>query len=104
MASSAVQLPVVVGPSLTVDQAREIYALGEEAVIFAMLELAGRLRRAEGRGAAVSSPATPSGMRPIYQKPTTSKRRKKPGRKAGHAGSRRPPQRLVLKIGSNRNG
>ena len=49
MASSAVQLPVVVGPSLTVDQAREIYALGEEAVIFAMLELAGRLRDLDRR-------------------------------------------------------
>jgi transposase len=95
MASSTVQLPAVVGPNLTVEEVREIYALGEEAVIFAMLELAGQLRRAEGRGAAVSSPATPSGMRPIYQKPPTTKRRKKPGRKAGHAGSRRPPPERI---------
>jgi transposase len=75
--ASAVQLPVVVGPSLTAEQAREIYARGEEAVIFAMLELAAQLRRAEGRSAAVSSPATPSGMRPIIRS-AHGKRRKKP--------------------------
>jgi len=93
--ASAVQLPVVIGPSLTVEQAREIYARGEEAVIFAMLELAAQLRRAEGLGASVSSPATPSGMRPIHQKPSTAKRRKKPGREAGHEGSRRPPPERI---------
>ena len=32
--ASVVPLPVVIGPSLTVEQAREIYARGEEAVIF----------------------------------------------------------------------
>lgn len=94
MATSILQLPVV-GPSLTVEQIREIYAQGEEAVIFAMLELAAQLRRAEGHSAAVSSPATPSGMRPIHQKPATHKRGKKPGRKAGHEGKRRPPPERI---------
>jgi len=35
------------------------------------------------------SPATPSGMVPIYTKPNTPKRRKKPGAKSGHQGARR---------------
>ena len=30
-------------------------------------------------------------MKPIHQKPNTPRRRKRPGRKAGHEGSRRPP-------------
>jgi len=79
------------GPNLTAEEARAIYARGKEAVVFALLELAAQLRRSHGQCASVSSPATPSGMVPIYQKPNTPKRRKKPGQKAGHAGSRRPP-------------
>ncbi len=35
------------------------------------------------------SPSTPSGMVPIYTKPNTPKRRKKPGAKEGHPGHRR---------------
>jgi transposase len=79
------------GPNLTAEQARAIYAEGEEAVIFALLELAAQLRRSQNQNASVNSPATPSGMKPVYQKPNTPKRRRKPGRKAGHEGSRRPP-------------
>jgi len=39
-------------------------------------------------------PSTPSGMLPIYEKPPTGKRPRKPGRKEGHPGSRRstPPE------------
>jgi transposase len=40
-----------------------------------------------------SSPAplsTPSAMRPVYSKPAARKRRRKPGRKNGHPGARRP--------------
>lgn len=41
------------------------------------------------------SPSTPSGMVPIYTKPNTPKRRKKPGAKKGHPGARRPtPPRI----------
>jgi transposase len=79
------------GPNLTAEQARVIYLRGEEAVVFALLELAAQLRRSQGQCASVSSPATPSGMKPIYQKPDTPRRRKKGGRKVGHKGSRRPP-------------
>jgi transposase len=36
------------------------------------------------------SPTTPSGMRPVYLKPSVSRRCKQPGRKPGHAGACRP--------------
>ena len=41
------------------------------------------------------SPSTPSGMVPIYTKPNTPKRRKKPGARQGHPGHRRKtPERI----------
>jgi transposase len=83
------------GPNLTAREAKAIFAQGEEAVVFALLELAAQLRRSRGECASVSSPATPSGMKPIHQKPNTPKRRKKPGQKAGHEGHRRPPPETV---------
>jgi len=94
-ASRPVPKSLALGPNLTAEEARAIYARGEEAVIFALLELAAQLRRSQGECASVSSPATPSGMRPIYQKANTPQRRKKPGRKAGHEGARRPPPEVV---------
>ncbi len=43
----------------------------------------------------VPSPSTPSGMVPIYAKPNTPKRRKKPGARKGHPGHRREtPERI----------
>jgi transposase len=86
---------ITLGPNLTAEEAQAIFDHGKEAVIFALLELAAQLRRSQGQCASVSSPATPSGMRPIYQKPNTRKRGKKPGRKAGHPGARRPPPEEV---------
>jgi hypothetical protein len=45
--------------------------------------------------AAKVDPATPSGQRPIYTKPTRPQRNGAPGAKVGHAGTRRPtPQRI----------
>ena len=89
---------LAVGPHLTADQAREIFSEGEEVVVFALLEFARRLAAAEGRCASVSSPATPSAMVPVHQKPAAKTRAKKPGRKAGHLGSRRtPPQQIDVR-------
>jgi transposase len=79
-------LKVSLGPELTEDQAREIYRQGEAAVIFALLQQAKML--AEQQSAA-ALPSTPSGMKPPYEKPTAKGRRKRPGRKKGHPGSRR---------------
>jgi transposase len=90
MATAAiVKLDVPLGPQLTREQAERIAEQGEEAVVFALLELAAMLARAEGQRASVSSPATPSGMVPAHLKPAAKKRGKKPGRKPGHPGSRR---------------
>ena len=77
---------------LTEDQARAIYAQGEEAVVFALLAQAKMLaeQQASSAGTSHDTPSTPSGMKPPYEKPTASKRgKKKPGRKEGHPGSRR---------------
>jgi len=93
--ATVLELDVALGPQITAAEARVIFSQGEEAVIFALLELAKGWGRAEGRCASVSSPATPSGMRPVHQKPAIKKRAKKPGRKAGHPGSRRAaPERI----------
>jgi len=75
------------GAGLTEDQAREIYRRGEEATVLALMTLAKQAIASQGSSQA-ASPTTPSGMRPVYTKPST-RRRGKPGRKAGHAGSRR---------------
>jgi transposase len=88
----------LLGPNLTEEQARGIYAQGEEAVVFALLQLAQLLAGRDSLAAATSheTPATPSGMKPPFAKPTASARgKKKPGRKAGHPGSRRAkPERV----------
>ena len=82
---------VPLGPLLTEEQARKIYQQGEEAVVFALLALA---KQAAKPGTS-TSPSTPSAMVPPYQKPTTPSRCKRPGRKAGHVGTRRPiPERI----------
>jgi transposase len=67
-------------------QAKAIFLQGEEAVVFALLDLAKQL--AEARSPSVN-PATPSGMIPTYQKPPAKGRKKSPGAKPGHQGSRR---------------
>jgi transposase len=89
--ATIVKLDVPLGPQLTREQAVRIVSQGREAAIFALLEMAAMLARSEGQRASLSSPATPSGMQPVHQKPATRKRGKKPGRKPGHPGSRRAP-------------
>jgi hypothetical protein len=80
------------GPQLTVEQAHAIFQQGEEATVFALLTLAKKLAEKQGP---VADPSTPSGMKPVYTKPTTQGRRQRPGRKAGHGGSRRPPPVVI---------
>lgn len=102
MQATAEPMPISgLGVNLTEGQAREIYRKGEEAVVFALLQLAKLAGESQGGivpPPALSphtiSPSTPSGMRPIYTKPPTSTRRKRPGRKDGHPGAwRRVPER-----------
>jgi transposase len=83
--------------TLDEEQAREIYAQGPEAVVFALLELTKQLAEQRAAGAAGShqTPSTPSGMKPPYQKPPTKRRKRPPGAKPGHRGWRRsPPERI----------
>ena len=80
-------LEAMLGPQLTAEQARAIYEQGVEATVFALLILAKRLAETQAAGGA--SPTRPSGMTPVYEKPTSRKWRRKAGRKAGHPGSRR---------------
>jgi len=76
---------------LTREEAEAIYALGPEAVIFVLMALAARLAE-QG----ISTPSTPSGMVPVYEKPTVSKRSKTPGAKPGHPGAcRKPPPEIT---------
>jgi transposase len=87
---------ISIGAGLTREQAAAIYAQGEAAVIFALLEFAKQLAQAEGQRNPSTTPSTPSGMVPVYEKPTVPPRRKKrPGARNGHPGSRRErPSRI----------
>ena len=100
MSTLMAEMPL--GAALTEEQAREIYAQGEDAVVWALLAQAQMLAQRQAAQASLSheTPATPSGMKPVYQKPNVaSRRRKKPGRKAGHPGSRRPaPERIDRQV------
>lgn len=96
MPPTAVTIPL--GASLTEEEARAIYAQGEAAVVFALLQQAKMLAEQRALSAATSyaSPSTPSGMKPPYQKPSPPTRgKKKPGRKAGHPGSRRETPAVI---------
>jgi transposase len=90
MTDQTATLEVALGPALTEQQAREIYRQGEEAVVFALLSLAQRVVDPQPSPTPVVTPTTPSAMIPPYLKPKADRRRKRPGRKAGHPGSRRP--------------
>ncbi len=82
---------IPLGTMLTEEQARQIFSQGEEAVVYVILELAKQLAEQKAASAADShqTPSTPSGMKPPYTKPPPKGRKKKPGRKKGHAGTRR---------------
>lgn len=81
--------------------AERLHAFGPEAVGLAMLAASKRIAEQSTtiarlqNGSATPTPFTPSGMRPVYTKPSAPKRHKKPGARAGHPGSRRPtPTRI----------
>jgi transposase len=90
MTDQVATLEAPLGPALTEQQAREIYRQGEEAVVFALLSLARRIAESQPSPTPVVAPTTPSAMIPPYLKPKADGRRKRPGRKVGHPGSRRP--------------
>lgn len=77
------------GPELTEEQAKAIFALGEQAVVFALLAQAKILADRNGDRSAQSrqdDPSCPSGQKAPYEKPEKKGRKKKPGCKPGHEG------------------
>lgn len=72
-------------------QADRVAELGAEAVRLALMAANARLAQLQPQD---TSPSTPSGQVPVYQKPSTPRRRKKPGARNGHVGARRktPPK------------
>ena len=83
--------------TLTEADARRLYGLGPEAVTLVLLATARRVAELEATGSHASTPdpATPSGQVPVYAKPAATKRRKRPGAKPGHSGTRRPrPEKI----------
>lgn len=86
---------------LSEEQARQIVAIGPEAAVFVILELSKQLAEQKAKTAAEShqTPATPSGMKPPYQKSPPKSRKRRPGAKKGHPGSRRKtPERIDRQI------
>ncbi len=82
--------------TLSQTQVDRLAALGPEAVRLALLAANARLAQLQ---AASPSPATPSGMIPVHEKPAVKRRRKKPGAKDGHAGTRRKtPAKIDAKV------
>ena len=86
-------LDVLRNGALNEEQAQTIYKQGQEAVVFALLELTKRLaeQQAAAAGHSHQTPSTPSGMKPPYQKPSAKQRKRRPGAKPGHSGTRRKP-------------
>jgi DNA-directed RNA polymerase subunit N (RpoN/RPB10) len=79
--------------NLTRVEAERLYDLGREATIWVILEITSRWGRSQDSDA-MSEISTPSGQIPVYKKPNIdNRRRKKPGAKFGHPGTRReiPP-------------
>ncbi len=86
---------------LSEKQARQIVAIGPEAAVFVILELSKQLAEQKAKTVAEShqTPSTPSGMKPVYQKPSPKSRKRRPGAKPGHAGSRRKaPERIDRRV------
>ena len=71
------------------ETANLLYEQGREVVIFALMQLAALALKTQDING--PHPSTPSATVPPYQKEPGKKRKKKPGAKPGHKGSRRPP-------------
>ena len=97
MTISVLPKGIALGPALDRTQAEAIYARGKEAVIFAILEMAKQL--AEARNPASTTPSTPSGMIPVYEKPAVSAaekaawaQKRASWQRSAAAGADRPPR------------
>jgi len=81
---------IVLKGDLSEEQARKLYALGPEATTLVLLAVSMRNGKSLKRQAADAHLSKPFGQKAPYEKPDkTSTKRKPPGAKVGHAGSRR---------------
>lgn len=83
---------------MTREEAIALYRSGEGPTVEKLLELdseVAKLKKALEAKPPGGDPSTPSGMRPPYEKPPSKRRRKRPGRKNGHHGVRRPAPKEV---------
>jgi transposase len=71
------------------ETANLLYDQGREVVIFVLMQLAALALKTQDISG--THPSTPSAAVAPYQKEPGKKRKKKPGAKPGHKGSRRPP-------------
>jgi transposase len=79
---------------MTRDEALAILSLERQEAVAVILALAEKAEKYD-RLSSQLSPTTPSGMTPVYLKPSHRKRRKPPGRGEGHPGSgRQRPARI----------
>lgn len=74
---------------MTRDEGLAILNMPEEQALKIILALAGKAERYD-QMQGEPSPTTPSGMIPVYLKPSHEKRKKQPGRKKNHPGVARP--------------
>ena len=89
------ELQALLGPQLTAEQATLIFQQGQDAVVFAVLNLAKQLAKRQTTPSAAPDPSAPSGQTPPYAKPPAKGRAKAKGAKPGHPGHRRPtPTRI----------
>jgi len=95
---------IPLGAELTEEHAKAIFALGEEAVVFALLKQAQMMAQPPHDTPAAlrcDDPACPSGQKPPFVKPNKNDRRrhKKNGGKIGHKGARRAsPTRIDRRV------
>jgi transposase len=88
-------LLALLGPQLTAEQAALIFQQGQEAAVFALLNLAKRLAQKNASPPTGPDPSAPSGQTPPYAKPTAKGWAKARGAKPGHPCRRRPqPTRI----------
>lgn len=84
---------IALGPELTKEQAEAIYAMGKDAVTFALLtqaKLAAEQTVSSKARRHSEDPSCPSSQKPVYEKANTRGKKKKPGRPKGSQGTRRP--------------
>lgn len=78
---------------MTREEAIALYRSGEDPTVQKLLELGQEieaLKKAIQTQPPDPDPSTPSGMKPPYEKPSAKPSKKRPGRKQGHPGVRRP--------------